>query len=149
MHQLLTTMLIFIFQEHASETALDSLLNLVVEDPNAHSSYQEFRLEWWSVILITATVVAGGMLLVKFLLKASSSLKGRAWSRLTAYAFLFIGLFPVLGITCLWYFVVSSEDDFRSVIGSSGLAIGTMFSWLMYLFLMLVGHLGRWRRDLF
>ena len=123
----------------------DALLALVA-DPSKCDCWEMLAWKWWAVLIVAATVVAAAMLLVKFILKNTGPLSGQAWSAGKAYLFIFLGLFPVLGFTCLWFLL--DEERFREVIQPTGLMSGTVISWGMYLTLMLLAHLGRWRRDL-
>lgn len=127
---------------------MENFASLIVGNREACECWLLHARTWWAVIIVAATLMAGLMLLLKFILKHSGKLRDRTWSKVLAYMFIFIGLFPLFALLLSWYFFTSDGEPFREVIMISGLLAGTVMAWAIYLFLMLVGHLGGWRRDL-
>lgn len=110
--------------------------------------WREIATSW----LITATVIAVVwtlvMLFVKWTLRKKEALiKDRAWSRQKTWWFIIAGLLPVLLIAWgIYYFTL----DFTYVVGFRGLMNGVLFSWLLYVLLMVAGHMmSSWRRDIY
>ena len=109
--------------------------------------WQDIAFSWVVEAIVVATVGAGLMLTVKWLRKRTAGvIKKQAWSRGRTILFVFIGFAPVLALTIIvWY----ASRDFENIVGVSGLAKGVLFAWILYAVLMLAGHLGPWRRDIF
>jgi hypothetical protein len=109
--------------------------------------WQETATSWIVTALVVAILLAGASFGYKALRKASASHHDKKiWSRPKTWLSFFIGLFPVfLVLLFVWY----SNRDFTNYIKVGGLLKGTLFAWLMYLFLMIIGHLvSPWRREL-
>lgn len=124
----------------------DDFLRLFIENIES-DNWQDTAISW----LITAIVVAvlGAIMTfgVKAFLKASAKIQvEKIWSRGKTWLLIGIGLLPLfLVLLGIWYFT----RDFRNFVLIGGLFKGTVFAWLLYIFLMILGHLvSPWRREL-
>jgi hypothetical protein len=72
--------------------------------------------------------------------------RGVARSRGETVILMLVGLVPVfLIMLVLWY----ATRDYFDVVGVGGLFKGVLFGWLLYLFLMFIGHVASpWRREI-
>jgi hypothetical protein len=112
-----------------------------------YDDWQSVSFSWVLSAIVISVICAGMMLIIKWVRKRRAGvIKNQAWSRNETIVFLAIGLAPVLvlGIV-IWYF----SRDIENVTGLTGLVKGVVLSWLLYVLLMLVGHLGPWRRDIY
>ncbi|MET0621852.1 MAG: hypothetical protein ABW250_02625 [Pyrinomonadaceae bacterium] len=110
--------------------------------------WRETAASWLTTAIVVAVVWALVMLFVKLTLRKKEALiKDRAWSRPKTWWFIFAGLIPVLLIAGgIYYFSL----DFPYVVGFQGLINGVLFSWFLYVCLMVGGHLiSSWRRDIY
>lgn len=125
---------------------LDSLLRLIT--PSRASGWKDTAFDWLIAAIVVAVVCAGLMLVYKMMLKQRApNIKARVWRRGKTVGFILGGLLPVMVATfIIWYL----SRDFFNIVGVGGLFKGILFSWILYLFLMLAGHTwGEWRRDIF
>lgn len=113
----------------------------------SYDGWEDIALRWVVAALVISVVGAGLMLSVKWYMKrAAGVIRRQPWSRGKTIIFTIVGLLPVLAFAIIvWY----ASRNFENVIGVSGLLTGVLFSWLLYLMFMFVGHLGPWRRDIF
>ena len=112
-----------------------------------YDDWQSVALSWVLWAIVISVICAGIMLLTKWIMKTRAGvIKEQGWSRNETIVFLAVGLAPVLvfGIV-IWYV----SRDIGNVTGLSGLVKGIILSWLLYVMLMLIGHLGPWRRDIY
>lgn len=126
---------------------LEGLLEWFTGDTSI-DGWQDTALSWLITALVIAVVCTGLMALIKFILKQKApNPKRRIWPRSKAVIFILLGLLPVLLLAVVvWYM----SRDFVNIMTVSGLFKGILFSWLLYLLLMLVSHAwGEWRNDLF
>jgi hypothetical protein len=87
------------------------------------------------------------MLFYKWLKKRSAeNINKRIWSRGETVILMLVGLVPVfLIMLVLWYVT----RDYFDVVGVGGLFKGVLFGWVLYLFLMFIGHVASpWRREI-
>jgi len=109
--------------------------------------WQDTAFSWVIEAVLISVVGAGIMLTLKWLRKRTAGvISEKAWSRNATIVFILIGLAPVLLLALVFYY---ASRDFETVVGVSGLAKGVVFAWFLYAMLMLAGHLGAWRRDIF
>ena len=109
--------------------------------------WEETATSWVVTALVVAVLLAGLSFGFKALRKASASHHDKKiWSRGQTWLSFFIGLFPVfIVLFFLWYL----DRDFTNYIKIGGLVKGTFFAWIIYLFMMIFGHLvSPWRREL-
>lgn len=116
-------------------------------DNHDADGWEETAQSWLFAAIVIAVVGAGLMIFYKWLKKKSAvSIDKRIWSRGKTVVLMLVGLLPVLlMMTALWY----STRDYFDVVGVGGLLKGIVLGWLIYLLLMIIGHLaGPWRREL-
>lgn len=109
--------------------------------------WEETATSWLISAVVISVICAGLMLLYKFLQRRSAgNIREQAWSRGETVLLMLLGLIPVfIFVAVVWY----SSANYYNVMRVPGLFKGVAFSWLLYLLLMVVGHLaGPWRRDL-
>lgn len=109
--------------------------------------WKDTAMSWILTAFVVAVLLAGVSFGYKSLRKASAAHHDKKiWSRGKTWVFFFIGLFPVFfTLLFIWYLKL----DFVNFIQIGGLLKGTLFAWLVYLFLMIFGHLvSPWRREL-
>ena len=102
---------------------------------------------WLMAIIVIALLGAGLMFAYKALKKSGAKIAGeKPWSRGETLVLIVIGMVPVLALLIvLWY----STSDYYEYVGGSGLMSGIFVSWLIYLIVMVLGHLlSPWRREL-
>lgn len=111
------------------------------------NNYEAVANSWLSTLFVIAVVLTVGMILYEWLLKRMDGLR-RPWGRnkilllmLTAVAVTSAGVVSVYGYS----------DDFQTVVTLPGLFVGVLISWLMSVFIFLVGHfiIPDFRRDLY
>lgn len=110
--------------------------------------WEDVATSWIVAALVIAIVCTGIMLVVKWLMKKQSGdIRGRTWTRGKTAVFILSGWSLVLlGALIIYY----ASLDFTIIIGVTGLLKGILFSWILYILFMLVGHvLSPWRRDLY
>src|ERR1700682_2020062 len=90
--------------------------------------------------IVVAVICAGLMIFYKWLKKRSAeSIERKIWSRGKTIILMLVGLLPLLlMMTALWY----STRDYFDVVGVGGLLKGVVLGWILYLMLMLIGHLA-------
>jgi hypothetical protein len=87
------------------------------------------------------------MLAIKWMLKRSAGvIRKQAWSRGKTIGFMLIGFVPIFLLALIFWF---ASRDFKNIVGVPGFANGVLLAGLLYSILILIGHLGRWRRDIF
>ena len=109
--------------------------------------WEETATSWVITALVVAILLAGLSFGYKAIKKAAAAHHDKKiWSRGKTWLSFFIGLFPVfLVLLLLWYL----DRDYTNYIKIGGLLKGTLLAWIIYLFLMIVGHLASpWRREL-
>ncbi len=109
--------------------------------------WSETAASWLIAALVVSVLIAGLMFAYKALRKyLAPNIKDKIWSRGQTIMFMLVGLLPVLlAIWIIWY----TTRDFVNIVGVTGLLKGVAFSWLFYLFIMIVGHLASpWRREI-
>lgn len=123
-----------------------SFLRFFIEDIDTEL-WEETATSWIITALVVAVLFAGITFGYKALRKAGASHHDqKIWSRGKTWLSFFIGLFPVfIVLLILW----NLEGDYTNYIKIGGLLKGTLFAWIIYLFLMITGHLvSPWRREL-
>jgi Na+/H+-dicarboxylate symporter len=109
--------------------------------------WEETAESWLITAVVIAVLCAGLMLLYKLMRKkAARNIIEQTWSKRRTALLIVIGLLPVfLCILTAWY----TSSNFFNVMRVSGLFKGVLFAWLLYLLLMIIGHLASpWRREL-
>ncbi len=114
---------------------------------NRIKGWEDTAESWVITAVVIAALCAGLMLLYKLLRKkAARNIVEQTWSRGRTVLLIVFGLLPVfLCILAAWY----TSSNFFNVMRVSGLLKGVLFAWLLYVLLMIVGHLvSPWRREL-
>lgn len=109
--------------------------------------WDDTALSWLIAALLVSIVCAGVMFAYKGLRKyLARNIREKTWSRGETIMLMVVGLLPVLlAILGVWY----NTRDFFNIVGVSGLLKGIVFAWLLYLVIMIVGHLASpWRREI-
>jgi len=117
-------------------------------DNHDADGWEETAQSWLFASIVIAVICAGLMIFYKWLKKHSAeSIDKKIWSRGKTIILMLVGLLPVLlMMAALWY----SSRDYFDVVGVGGLLKGVVLGWVLYLMLMLVGHVASpWRRELF
>jgi hypothetical protein len=102
---------------------------------------------WVLAAFVISVLVAGLTLFYKWLRKyLAGNIKEKTWSRGQTAVLMLVGLVPVfLAVLMIWY----ATRDYFNIIGVGGLIKGIVFSWVLYLLFMFVGHLlSPWRREI-
>jgi hypothetical protein len=136
---ILLTNILLLFQEA-------DFLSWLIDDNNS-VGWEETAQSWLISAIVIAVLCAGLMLFYKWLKKRSAeNINTRIWSRGQTVILMLTGLLPVfLIMLTLWYVT----RDYFDVVGVGGLFKGILFGWLLYLFLMLIGHVASpWRREI-
>jgi succinate dehydrogenase hydrophobic anchor subunit len=114
---------------------------------NRIKGWEDTAESWLITAVVIAVICAGLMLLYKLLRKKTArNIREQTWSKGRTAVLILIGLLPVfVCILTAWY----TSSDFFNVMRVSGLFKGVLFAWLLYLLLMIIGHLASpWRREL-
>ncbi len=109
--------------------------------------WETTAMNWLITAIVVAVLCAGLTFGYKAVRKATAArIEQKIWSRGQTWLSFFIGLFPVFfALLIVWYLT----RDFLNYIQIGGLVKGTFFAWLLYLFVMIFGHLvSPWRREL-
>jgi hypothetical protein len=109
--------------------------------------WESIATNWLIAAIVIAVLVAGLTFAYKALRKATAShIEQKVWSRGQTWLSFFIGLFPIfVALLIVWYLT----RDFINYIQIGGLLKGTFLAWILYLLVMVVGHLvSPWRREL-
>ena len=117
-------------------------------DNHDADGWEDTAQSWLFAAIVVAVICAGLMIFYKWLKKRSAeSIERKIWSRGKTIILMLVGLLPLLlMMTALWY----STRDYFDVVGVGGLLKGVVLGWILYLMLMLIGHLASpWRRELF
>jgi hypothetical protein len=134
----LATVYMFFFQS--------DLTGWFIDDHDA-DGWEDTARSWLIAAVVIAVLCAGLMMFYKWLKKrAAANITKRIWSRGQTVLLILIGLVPLfLIMLTLWY----ATRDYFDVVGVGGLFKGVLFGWLLYLALMLLGHVaGPWRREI-
>lgn len=109
--------------------------------------WEETATTWVVTAIVVAVLIAGFSFAYKAFVKASASNPSKKiWSRGKTWLSFFIGLFPVFVVLVIMW---NMNGDFTNYIKIGGLLKGTLFAWVVYIFLMAAGHLvSPWRREL-
>ncbi len=109
--------------------------------------WEETAQSWFIAAIVIAVLCSGLILFYKWLKKHSAkNINEKIWSRGQTVILMLVGLLPVfLMMLVLWYVT----RDYFDVVGVGGLFKGILFGWLLYLFLMFIGHVASpWRREI-
>ena len=109
--------------------------------------WESTALSWVLAALVISVLCAGLMMFIKWMRKhLAGNIKEKTWSRGETVLFMIVGMLPVfLVVLIIWY----ATRDYFNIIGVGGLLKGIIFSWVLYLLLMFVGHLlSPWRREI-
>jgi hypothetical protein len=109
--------------------------------------WADTALSWLTVAIVVAILGAGFIFALKAIRKSMADIaKKKIWTRGQTWLLILIGIFPIfLVLLSVWYM----SRDYFNFIQIGGLVKGTLFAWLIYLFLMVIGHLASpWRREL-
>lgn len=126
--------------------AESKFLRFFIEDVEPEN-WEETATKWIITAVVIAVIFVGLTFGYKALRKATASHHdAKIWSRGQTWLSFFIGLFPVLfALLGIWYMTL----DYFNFIRFGGLVKGILFAWLVYLVLMIGGHLvSPWRREL-
>lgn len=107
----------------------------------------ELATSWVITAAVVAILFVGLSFGYKALRKAAASHHDKKiWSRGKTWLSFFIGLFPVFfALLFVWYL----SADYMNFIKIGGLLKGTLLAWIIYILLMIFGHLvSPWRREL-
>jgi hypothetical protein len=109
--------------------------------------WQDTASSWVLTALVISVLCAGLMLAYKWLRKyLAGSIKEKTWSRGETVLLMVIGLLPVFIVVLIFWY---ATRDYFNIIGVGGLIKGIVFSWLLYLLFMFIGHLvSPWRREI-
>ena len=122
------------------------VLRFFIEDRDI-DGWREIAFNWLMVSILIAVVSALSMLAIKWMLKRSAGvIRKQAWSRGKTIGFMLIGFVPIFLLALIFWF---ASRDFKNIVGVPGFANGVLLAGLLYSILILIGHLGRWRRDIF
>ena len=102
---------------------------------------------WVITAVVVAILGAGLVFAFKAFRKSMAEIaKKKIWTRRQSWLMIFVGIFPIfLSLLIIWYMKL----DFYNFIGMGGLLNATLFAWLLYVLLMVIGHLvSPWRREL-
>jgi heme/copper-type cytochrome/quinol oxidase subunit 2 len=124
-----------------------NFLGWLIDNHDA-DGWEETAQSWFFAAIVIAVICAGIVIFYKWLKKHSAeNIDKKIWSRGHTVVVMIVGLFPVLlMMAAVWY----STRDYFDVVGVGGLVKGIVLGWLLYLLLMLIGHLASpWRRELF
>lgn len=124
----------------------NKLLELFMQD--RPDGWEQTAENWFWTLLFVAVVCAGLTFLYKAARKHSApTVREKTWSHGDTWKLIAAGVGLVLLLNFVFWF---TNLDFFTYAGSKGLATGTFFAWLFYLFLMAAGHLvSAWRREMF
>ena len=114
---------------------------------NRIKGWEETAQSWLITAIVIAVLSAGMMLLYKLMRKkAARNIREQTWSRGQTMLLIVAGLLPVfLFVSVAWY----TSSNFYNVMSLAGLFKGVLFAWVLYVFLMIIGHLASpWRREL-
>jgi H+/Cl- antiporter ClcA len=109
--------------------------------------WADTAMSWLTVAIVVAVLGAGLIFAFKAGRKSMAHIaKNKIWTRGQTWLLILIGIFPIfLTLLVVWYM----SRDYFNFIQIGGLLKGTLFAWLIYLFLMVTGHLvSPWRREL-
>lgn len=108
---------------------------------------EETAWNWIATATVVAVVLAGLSFGYKALRKATApNPDKKIWTRGETWLSFFIGLFPVfIVLAVIWYAIL----DYYEFVKFAGLLKGALFAWILYLLMMIFGHLvSPWRREL-
>lgn len=126
--------------------AESDLLKFFVENRDLED-WSDTAVSWLMAALVVSVLIAGLMFAYKALRKYTApNIREKTWSRGQTLLLILVGLLPVfVAIFVVWY----STRDFFNVVGTMGLLKGVVFAWLLYIAIMLGGHLASpWRREI-
>jgi hypothetical protein len=110
-------------------------------------NWEDTAYSWLITAVVVSVLFVGATFGYKYFRKyIATHHEKKIWSRGQTWLSFFVCLFPLfLTLLSIWYTTL----DYHDVIGVSGLFKGTLLAWLIYLFLMIAGHLvSPWRREL-
>jgi len=124
---------------------MEEILKMFMEE--RPQGWEDTAQSWLMTVIVIAIVIAGLMFAYKGLRKSLAKVTEKAWSRGQTVLLIVIGLAPVLAVVIFaWYFT----GDYFEYAKLKGLGSGIFVSWIVYLFVMLFGHLASsWRREIF
>jgi len=116
-------------------------------DNRDFDEWDRIALNWIIAAVVISVTCTGLTMAYKWWRKKSAGvIRLEAWSRGETLGLITVGLLPVLILTLLVYYY---SRDFENVVGVGGLMKGILFSWIMYLLLMVAGHaVSPWRHEL-
>jgi H+/Cl- antiporter ClcA len=109
--------------------------------------WADIAMDWLIAAIVIAVLGAGLIFAFKGARKSTADIaKNKIWTRRQTWLLIVVGIFPIfIALLCTWYLT----RDYHNYIQFGGLLKGTLFAWLVYLFLMVTGHLvSPWRREL-
>ncbi len=104
-------------------------------------------VSWMTTLIVTAALAAGLIFAFKGLRKYLADIaKRKIWTRGQTWLMIFVGLFPIFfALLAIWYL----NRDYLTFVQIGELFTGTLFAWIIYLVLVILGHLvSPWRREL-
>jgi Na+/H+-dicarboxylate symporter len=114
---------------------------------NRIKGWEDTAQSWLITAVVIAVLSAGLMLLYKLMRKkAARNIREQTWSTGQTILLILMGLLPVFFFLLIaWY----TSANFYNVMSVAGLFKGVLFAWLLYVILMVIGHLASpWRREL-
>src|SRR4051794_37950624 len=111
-------------------------------------NYQEVATSWLATLFVIAAAWMAVMFIVELIQKNRyDDEKRRMWGTIKTLGWIAVGLVPMLITICLAYYY---SLDFQTVVGLPGLFKGIFVAGVIYVTLMLVGHLfGNLRHDFY
>jgi MFS family permease len=104
-------------------------------------------VSWLITVFVIAMILMGGMILYEWLLKRMDK-RREPWGRNKILLLMLAGAaFTSVGVGIVYAY----SADFQTVVTLPGLFVGIFVSWMMSVFIFLVGHfiIPNFRRDLY
>jgi hypothetical protein len=126
--------------------AWEGFLRFFIGDSDL-DEWQDTAFPWFITAVVVAILVAGVVFAFKgYRKKVAGIAWKKIWTRRETWLLVVVGVFPVfIVLLIIWYL----NHDFYNFVQVGGLLKGAVFSWLLYLVIMVLGHLvSPWRREL-
>lgn len=128
-------------------TFLESDFLQFFADNRDYDDWDQIALNWVIAAVVVSVICTGLVMAFKWWRKKSAGvIRLEAWSRGETLVLITVGLAPIFLLTLVIYYY---SRDFENVVGVGGLVKGILFSWLLYLLLIVAGHaVSPWRHEL-